>query len=204
MVHFIDGFIMSLGLGMGLGVGSIMGIRNGTNNSPLHTLVTLMGCNIIDILMMFLYYFGLSVIFTVESVQIVLWVVGTILLVRIALKNMKNAKNALDISKGNKQSLGKSVLDGVGAALLPSSVVWWVSTVGTVLVNRTAHLPNFIIACVGILSGFMFCNVIYMTIVALIDKFSSNKIIYWLNILSGVILLYIASTFVQQLWVVLK
>lgn len=203
MEHFVAGFLMSLGLGMGLGVGSIMGIRNGTNNSPVHTLVTLMGCNIIDVTMMFLYYFGLSIIFTVKSVQIVLWLVGIVLLVRIAIKNIKNAKNTLDVGKGNKQSLWKSVLDGVGSALLPSSLVWWVSTVGTVLVNRTAHLPHFITACIGILSGFMFCNIIYYIIVTLIDKFSSNKIIYWLNILSGCILLYIAYTFVLELLAVL-
>jgi len=199
MSHFIAGFLMSLGLGMGLGVGSIMGIRNGTNNSPIHTLVTLMGCNIIDVTMMVLYYIGASVIFTYEVVQIGLYVVGTILLTRIAYNNIKNAHKTLELGGGEKQSLWKSVLDGVGAALLPSSAIWWVSTVGTVLVNRTDHLPSFVLACVGILSGFMFCNFVYFTIVALIDKFSSNKIIYYLNILSGCILMYIASTFVKQL-----
>ena len=203
MSHFIAGFLMSLGLGMGLGVGSIMGIRNGTNNSPIHTLVTLVGCNVIDVTMMVLYYIGASVIFSYKPVQVILYIVGTILLTKIAYKNVKNAHKALELGGGDKQSLFKSLLDGVGAALLPSSAIWWVSTVGTVLVNRTSHLPSFLLACVGILAGFMFCNLVYFAIVVLIDKLSSNKIIYWLNILSGCILLYIAFTFVKQLLVLL-
>ena len=205
MSHFIAGMLMSLGLGMGLGIGAIMSIRNGTNNSPIHTLVTLVGCNLVDVAMMILYYFGLAVVFSYPKIQIILYVVGTILLVKMALKNIKNAKNVLDIhGDKKKQPLWKSALDGVGSCLFPSSLIWWVSTVGTVLVSRTSHLPHFAVACAGILFGFQLTNITYFIIVALIDKFSSNKIIYWLNILSGCVLLYIAYTFVIQLWALLN
>ncbi len=203
MSHFIAGMLMSMGLGLGLGIGSIMAIRNGTNNSPIHTLVTLVGCNIIDITMMFLYYFGLATVFSITQIQIAMYIVGIILLSKIAIKNIRNAKQVLDITNKKKQSLWKSALDGAGSALFPSSLIWWVSTVGTVLVSRTSHLPHFILACAGILFGFQLCNIVYFIIVVLIDKLSSSKIIYWLNILSGCILLYIAFTFIKQLLVIL-
>ena len=153
--------------------------------------------------MMILYYFGLAFVFGIQQVQIIMYMVGIILLSHMAIKNIRNAKKVLDITNKKKQSLWKSAMDGAGSALFPSSLIWWVSTVGTVLVSRTDNIPHYLLACIGILSGFMLCNVVYFVIVALVDKFSSNKIIYWLNILSGCILFYIAYTFVLELMAIL-
>ena len=202
--HFLEGFLMAFALGMSLGVGSVVAIRNGTNNSPIHTMVTLMGCNIVDMCMFVLYYIGASIIFSYHYVQIGLWVIGIMLLSRMAYGNIKNAKKTLEVDRnGNKQPIMKSVLDGVVTAVLPSTLIWWVTTVGTVLVNTTHHFPSFLAGCVGILAGFTASNIIWTLVVLVVDKLATNKIIYWLNILSGVILFYIAFTFLLQLLEVL-
>lgn len=198
MEHFIQASLMSFGMGMSLGVCSVVGIKNGANNSPIHTYVTLSSAHIVDITMFLLYYVGATFIFEIKAVQIILYLLGIVLLSKIAFNNIKNAKHSLD-TEGNRQSLVKSMTDGIIAASIPSSIIFWVATVGTALVGTTDHFPTFLLACSGIILGFQASNLIWVTVVVFINKLANSKLLYWLNILSGVILSGIVISFILQL-----
>ena len=56
------------------------------------------------------------------------------------------------------------------------------------------------VACVGILIGFFFNNIFYMIVSHIVNKFASQKIVYCINICSGLFLMGFAVYFGYQLF----
>lgn len=200
MQNILLAAIFSFTIALPVGAGSVLMLRNGINHGGEHAFLTGLGMNVIDIVMMTLYYFGIANIFSNHYMKMLLYLVGTFVLGKISYGCFKGANASIETLKDEQvQTYWDSILDGIKIALVPSSVIFWVSTFGSFI----ASSGTFILSCIGILTGFMGCNVAYMFIATGIKKLSNNKVVYYFNIFAGCILacfsLYFLYQFIMEL-----
>lgn len=201
---FLKAMIFAFTLALPVGCGSIQMLRNGTNRGAFHCFLTGFGMNVIDIVMMALYYFGISHIFQIEAIKILLFIIGALVIGNIGLTSIKTAKQKVKIGAENKnENLIKSFVDGIKIALVPSSIIYWVTIYGTFLSETLSNSSIFLTACLGILVGFFLNNIFYMTVSFMINKFANQKVVYFINIFSGTFLLGFACYFIYQLFCLL-
>lgn len=201
MNTFIPAMLFSFFLALPVGAGSIKILQNGLNRSPIHAYYTGTGMNVVDCLMMLLYYFGLSYIFSITPVKVAIYLIGIFVLGNLALGCFRHTHIKLqDNVKTIHSHFWHSILDGIKVSFVPSSIVYWTSLYGVYL---SQHMDNFFIACLGILFGFQLNNWFYTIVSYLIKKFASQTIIKWVNIIGGLILSGFALYFVYQLFLIL-
>lgn len=201
MGMLLEAALFSFTLAVPVGCGSVQMLKNGTNHGSFHCFLTGTGMNAIDIVMMLLYYFGLSYIFSFDIVKIILYFVGMFIISKIGINCIKGAKKQIDIGKDECiRSPKESLKDGIKIALVPSSIIYWVSIYG-VFLSKTLHDTSlFITTCIGILIGFFFNNIFYMFVSHIINKFANQKIVYFINIGSGTFLIGFSIYFAYQLF----
>ena len=172
-----------------------MMLRNGTNKNCTHAFWTGFGMHPVDTIMMCLYYFGLSKIFQVHSIQIILYTIGIFILTKLAISCFKKPISNIESNACVRHSIKESIKDGMKVSVIPSSLITWVALYGSFLSAQ----PNFFVACAGILTGFVMVDIAYMLIVMVINKFSNDKIFKLVNMFGGVALLGFAIKFVINL-----
>ena len=173
-----------------------MMMRNGLSKSPIHAFWTGLGMNPTDIVMMTLYSLGLSNIFQIHWVQIVLYIAGIFLLIKLGVGCLKKTNVDLSSDGNSNHSAFDSFKDGVKVSIIPSSLITWCALYGSFLSVQ----PNFIIACLGILAGFTLSNFAYMTITFVIRKVANNLILKYVNIFGALFLFGFACYFIYQLF----
>ena len=197
--YFLTAAIFSFTIALPVGSGSVMMIRNGLNKHYSHAFWTGLGMNPTDCVMMFLYYIGLSKVFQIYGVQLILYIIGILLLLKLSVECFKKKNVKVEGDSDERHSAFDSFKDGVAVSLIPSSLITWCALYGSFLSTQ----PNFGIACLGILVGFTFNNLAYMGIAFVISKFANQKIIRYINVGSGIFLLGFAFYFAYQLFLLI-
>jgi len=172
MALFVAGFLLSLSLCLDLGTVNIAMVRTGIQHGAQPAFMLGLGSSVGDLLYAFVSLVAISFIIQNAVVRWVLWIAGTLALLYLAYRMLKESlrtATASDTPDDAPHRLAAGTRHfgyGLGLALSsPSAILWFATVGGSVIASsasgRAALLPFFV--------GFFSCGVVWSVVVALIS-----------------------------------
>ncbi|GIN86261.1 amino acid transporter [Heyndrickxia sporothermodurans] len=204
IASFFTYVLLGLSIALPVGTVTIEMTKQGLKNGFMHGWFVGLGGMSVDLLLIFLLYFGFASFLSMPIIQTVMWLVGSLFLIYIGIDSIKNAD--YDILLGNEKtsrSIKSSYLNGIFVAISPGNLVFWIGIFGTVLANSFGgSKSNFFVIAIGILTGILIHDLGLMTIVAGARKMLNKAYIKWVSIIAGCLLLCFAAYFAYQFFLV--
>ncbi|WP_026691415.1 LysE family translocator [Alteribacter aurantiacus] len=187
-----------LGLALTLPVGpvTIQMLRQGLSGGFWHSWFVGMGGMTVDLLLVFLFYFGLSTyILDVPYLQPVMWFIGFLFLIYLGIQSIKDSTTTLDFTQGHKKkkpSLTKAYGSGFVIALTPGYIMFWLGILGTLLASSLTDAKgslSFLLVAGGIVTGILIHDILFSWIVSYSRKLLKPIAIQYISVGAGLILI---------------
>ncbi len=207
MELYIKYVLIGLAIAMPVGAITVEMTKQGLKNGFIHGWAVGLGGMTLDTALILAMYFGFATILSLPYVQIPLWLVGAGFLAYLGYDSIRNADQ--DITPADekvKKSFWKTYRNGLLVAISPGNLIFWVSVFGAVLSDsyRSAGKESFAIAACGVLCGILIHDLGLVSLVSVTRKVMSRRMIHWVSIAAGILLLgfsfYFLYEFVLSLW----
>ena len=189
-----------LAIAMPVGAITVEMTKQGLKNGFIHGWAVGLGGMTIDITLIILLSPGLASILALPIIQIPMWLIGAVFLLYLGYDAINNADK--DITLGGEKitkSFASSFKNGLLVAVSPGNIVFWVNVFGVVLAkNYASDESHFFIVALGILSGILLHDLGLLSIISITRKALNRKMIKWLTIMSGILLIGFAGYFVYE------
>ncbi|NHN32353.1 LysE family translocator [Paenibacillus agricola] len=129
----IQGFLFSLSLCLDLGMVNVAIMRTGMERGFRHSFMIGFGSCFGDLLYLLLALIGVSVIFEIIVIKWLLWLVGSVFLLYLAIKMLRDTWKPRPLQAGQAGIVHKSLIKegvaGFGLAIASPSVITWFALV---------------------------------------------------------------------------
>lgn len=195
---FMQGFLFSLSLCFDLGMVNVAIVKAGVERGFKSSFMIGFGSCFGDMTYLALALFGFSYILNIEAVNWILWIAGTLVLLFLSYKMIKESIHPKLIDwNGSVAETRRSKADfwfGLGAALSsPTVMLWFVASAGPIVAELSGE-GRVIIAM--FLAGFFTAGLLWSFVMALISARTGKALgptfIRGLSIMSAVLFLYFA------------
>ncbi|MGV3346818.1 LysE family translocator [Enterobacteriaceae bacterium LUAb1] len=170
MLHFYNGFLLSLSLCLDIGIANIAMLTLAMQRGYFHGLWLGLGTCIGDLIYALLALTGMTVILQFTPVRWLLWLGGSALLLWFACKMFVTAirqQHAIPLTaKAQNRPLWREFVRGIALAMSSPSAMLWFASVGGTLIARVEQestdaagrfLGGFF--CAGLLWSIVLCGI---------------------------------------------
>jgi L-lysine exporter family protein LysE/ArgO len=197
-LSFLQGFLFSLSLCFDLGMVNVAIVKAGVERGFKSSFMIGFGSCFGDMAYLALALFGFSYILNIEAVKWALWIAGTIVLLYLSYKMVKESIRPKIIDwNGNGAIARKSSADfwfGLGAALSsPTVMLWFVASAGPIVAELNGDGQAVIAMFVA---GFFVAGLLWSLVMAIVSSSTGKALgptfIRILSLLSALLFLYFA------------
>lgn len=197
-VSFMQGFLFSLSLCFDLGMVNVAIVKAGVERGFKSSFLIGFGSCFGDMAYLALALFGFSYILDIEAVKWTLWIAGTIVLLFLSYKMIKESLHPKMIDwNGSGLKSRKSSADfwfGLGTALSsPTVMLWFVASAGPIVAELNGDGRSVVAMFV---TGFFAAGLLWSFMMALISSRTGKALgptfIRVLSLLSAILFLYFA------------
>lgn len=187
---------ISLGLLLSSSFGplSAEAMRRGLNGGFWHVFQTRFGGACGNTFCLVIAYVCLSYLMQNQSIGSILGFLGSVLLVLLGYNNIKSTKKNQGETKASKLALMFSnclIVGFVLAVANPIGIVYWVGVYTASMMNEAGQIANQSFAPnLFIIVGVLIWAIVFSCLVAFAKKIFNQKVIYWLNIIASLLLIY--------------
>lgn len=200
-IPFLQGFLFSLSLCLDLGLVNVAILKTGIEQGFRPSFAIGFGSCFGDLFYITLALIGVSVIFEITWVKRTLWIVGTIVLLLLTVKMLRDSRKPRQLPAGDplhpvseSRSLLGLWLTGAGLTLAsPTAIAWFALVAGPIVsgmnIGRGAGLIAFV-------SGFFAAGLLWSLSLAWIGSTAGSRVepgfMRVLSVLSALLFLYFA------------
>ncbi|XXM70925.1 LysE family transporter [Lysinibacillus sphaericus] len=190
---FISYIVLGLSLSAPMGPINALQLDKGIRLGFWHAWLVGVGGMAADAVFMLLIYFGLAQFVDTPVVQLFLWLFGFFVLVYTGIESVvKAGAPARDTHQSGGETKAKSFRTGFFMAISnPLSILFWLGIYGSILAETTKsyHGGQILINSMGIFFGITLWDIAMASVAAGTRKWFSGRIIRWISIISGLVLI---------------
>ncbi|MFC3345354.1 LysE family translocator [Paenibacillus abyssi] len=196
---FITGFLFSLSLNFDLGIVNVAAIKAGMEKGFKPSFLLGFGSCFGDLFYLTLALLGMTVIFEFTWVKWVLWIGGTVILLYLALRMLKDTIKPKPIDAANVQSgsekAWKNIVFGAGLTLSsPTVIIWFAVVAGPIVAGL--HLDKPAILFIFII-GFFTAGLLWSLVIAAVSSSTGKRLgtrfVRGLSLISALLFLFFAG-----------
>ncbi|KQL57942.1 MULTISPECIES: LysE family translocator [Bacillaceae] len=201
MPAFLSAFILGLSLAVPVGPICLAILKKGVSHGFLPALFIGIGAILADLLFMILIYFGMAQFIFIPSVQVILYVFGSGLLMYLGIESINKRKTALQRSSSLSSSILASFWTGLSIALFnPINLMFWFGIFGSTLVEfMTEQSGSVMVYIVFLFTGILVWNISLSFLASFFGQFLSQSLLPILNVIAGLCLLLFGFHFALKL-----
>ncbi|WP_188592378.1 LysE family translocator [Paenibacillus silvae] len=201
MEIYLKYFLIGLAIAMPVGAITVEMTKQGLKNGFVHGWAVGLGGMTIDLMLILALYFGFASVLALPYIQIPLWIVGAGFLAYLGYDSIKNADK--DITPSNERaqkSFFSTYRNGLFVAVSPGNLVFWISVFGAVLSQSyiSSNTGSFVVAASGVMSGILLHDLGLLSIVSVTRKVMSRRMIQWVSVIAGMMLLGFSLYFLYE------
>ncbi|KSU59964.1 amino acid transporter [[Bacillus] enclensis] len=193
MSVFISYIVLGLSLSAPMGPINALQLDKGIRLGFWHAWLVGVGGMAADAVFMLLIYFGLAQFVDTPIVQLFLWMFGFFVLVYTGIESVvKAGAPARDSRQSGGETKAKSFRTGFFMAISnPLSILFWLGIYGSILAETTETYQGgqVLICSMGIFLGITLWDFAMASVAAGTGKWFSGRIIRWISIISGLVLI---------------
>ena len=197
---FLQGFLFSLSLCFDLGIVNVAIMKTGIEKGFKPSFMIGFGSCFGDLMYLSLALIGFTFIFEIVIVKWTLWILGTLVLLYLTYKMLREAISPKMIdangrSAENNRPSWREFLFGIGAALSsPSGIIWFAVVAGPIVGSLHIHHSGMMLF--SFMLGFFFAGLLWSFVIAFISSQTggliASKYIRGISLASALLFLYFA------------
>ncbi|MHA6252523.1 LysE family translocator [Oceanobacillus sp. CAU 1775] len=197
---FISGLLIGFSLVLQIGTANVGLIRTGIKNGFLPAFIFSLGCAVGDGLYATLAVYGVALLLQSSALfQIVMWIVGTIMLLYLAFQAFKDVVRpkelSMDVDAIEKKSLLAYFFTGfILVVSSPTGLIWFATVAGSVVSSAIGSSEGQ--SVLPFIIGFVLISAVWGAVLAYISsvggRLMGNKMIRIFSLVSGLLFLYFA------------
>jgi threonine/homoserine/homoserine lactone efflux protein len=199
MLILLQKILLGVSLAAPLGPVSIEVIRRGLKRGFMAAFVVALGSALGDFACLLVTYLGFARFVAIPSVKMVIWVLGSLVLLFLGTKSIIESKNQNILQGDDVDAKGKNAFFlGFALALAnPISVVWWLGVFGVVLGDSSAEAINFasFLSNTTIILGVVLWFLFLSSFLNFGKRFINESRLRWISILAGLCLICFGLNF---------
>jgi threonine/homoserine/homoserine lactone efflux protein len=156
ILTLLKNILLGISLAAPIGPVSAAAIKNGLRGGFFPALSTGLGAASADTTILLLIYLGLARFIEIPSVQLVIWIGGSAILIYLGVTTILEKPGALEAEPGGKSALTGAFASGYVIAISsPITIVWWLGVFGAILTDtvRTATKLEALLSSLTIVLG---------------------------------------------------
>lgn len=150
---------------------------------------------------MVLIYFGLSTLFHLPGVRVLLWISGSVVLMYLGVESLVNSRRSHFTSATYTESATRSLATGfLMAASNPLNFMFWFGIYGSLLAQATNRQGNtaFFRHSSGIFMGIFMWDIAMAVVASMFQKYASKRVLQVTSVVAGLSLIGFAGYFAFQ------
>lgn len=211
MEIYLKYFLIGLAIAMPVGAITVEMTKQGLKNGFIHGWAVGLGGMTIDLTLIIAMVLGFASLLSLPYIQLPLWLVGAAFLAYLGYDSIKNAdKDITPADEKTQKSFWSTYRNGLLVAVSPGNLIFWVSVFGAVLSDSysSSNAGSFALAACGVLSGILIHDIGLLSVVSVTRKVMSRRMIQWVSIIAGIMLIgfsiYFVYEFVVGIWNYIK
>lgn len=134
LATILHNLILGLSLAAPLGPSGLAIIQTGLKRGFLAALITGVGVTLADATYFLLVYFGLAGLMGRPAVKVLVWGLGSAVLLHLGVQSLREARGRIDLDKATLPERKSPLLVGYLVNISnPLAIVWWLGVFGSVL-----------------------------------------------------------------------
>lgn len=134
MYHVIQNIVLGISLAAPIGPANIAIIKKGLKRGFFPALLVGSGVITADIAYLLIIYFGLSSFIAIPIVKILIWLLGSAILLFLGYQSIKEYSTKTKLNRFRKIFHSNSFIEGFMVNISnPITILWWVGIFGSVL-----------------------------------------------------------------------
>jgi len=134
MNDLLRNILLGLSLAAPIGPSGLAVIQNGLRHGFVRAFITGLGVTLADTTYLLLVFFGLSGLITIPLVKVLIWSLGSVVLIYLGIQSIREAFHTVDLDKAvlpvGKNPLLAGYLVNISN---PIAIVWWLGVFGSLL-----------------------------------------------------------------------
>lgn len=211
MEIYLKYFLIGLAIAMPVGAITEEMTKQGLKNGFIHGWAVGLGGMTIDLTLIIAMVSGFASLLSLPYIQLPLWLVGAAFLAYLGYDSIKNAdRDITPADEKTQKSFWSTYRNGLLVAISPGNLIFWVSVFGAVLSDSysSSNAGSFALAACGVLSGILIHDIGLLSVVSVTRKVMSRRMIQWVSIIAGIMLIgfsiYFVYEFVVGIWNYIK
>jgi threonine/homoserine/homoserine lactone efflux protein len=192
MNEILRNILLGISLAAPLGPASVAVIQNGLKQGFQRAFLTGVGVTLADTTYLMLVFFGLSSFINAPIVKVLIWVIGSIILVYLGIQSLRVGTTSFVLEADIGPSSRSPLLAGYLINLSnPLAVIWWLGIFGSILSSSAAggSRTSALIVSSTILAGILMWHSFIAILTHWGKRFLNQKTIRFINILAGTVLI---------------
>jgi L-lysine exporter family protein LysE/ArgO len=200
---FVNGFLLSLSLCFDLGMVNVAIVKTGFERGFKHSFYVGFGSCFGDLIYLVLALTGFTVIFQFGIIRWVLWIAGTVILLYLSYKMVRETVRPKVITTdGTSAVLNDGVLPGplkntvYGLSLAlssPTAILWFAVIAGPIVAQQSITEWQTILAFIlGFFAAGLVWSLFMATVSSRTGRLLGQKFVRWISFISAVLFLYFA------------
>jgi threonine/homoserine/homoserine lactone efflux protein len=134
MNDFLRNVILGISIAAPIGPASLAVIQNGLRRGFLRAFLTGLGITMADATILMVIFFGLSGFVHLSLFRVLIWTLGTIVLLYLGIQSIREALGKIDLERTTVSTTGNPIWVGYLVNISnPLAIVWWLGIFGSLL-----------------------------------------------------------------------
>ncbi|MHC0038668.1 LysE family transporter [Pseudoneobacillus sp. C159] len=201
MSVFLSYVLLGLSLAAPIGPVNAAQLDKGIRNGFWHSWLVGVGAFVADGCYMLLVYIGVIKFLETQFMQTFLWLFGSFVLIYTGIESIANSGPAISYRNKREEPLYRSFFSGFFISISnPLTILFWLGIYGSVLAKTaaTSSHQQLIIYSLAIFLGLFIWDIMMAGISSGFRKWSTEKIITWISLVSGISLIGFGTYFGYQ------
>jgi len=156
ILTLLKNIVLGISLAAPIGPVSAAAIKNGMRGGFFPAFSTGLGAASADTTILLLIYLGMARFIEIPSVQLVIWIGGSAILIYLGVTTILEKPGALEAETGGNTPIAGAFASGYVIAISsPITIVWWLGVFGAILTDtvRTATKLEALLSSLTIVLG---------------------------------------------------
>lgn len=190
--------LLGISIAAPIGPASLAVIQNGLRRGFLRAFLTGLGITMADATILLVIFFGLSGFVQIPLFKILIWTLGTIVLLYLGAQSIRESLGKIDLERTTVSTTGNPLWVGFMVNISnPLAIVWWAGIFGTLLGASAggAAKTDVLLSCSTILIGILIWHTTMSLLTHWGKRFLNEKTARYILVIAGLALILFGIRF---------